>query len=675
MRIESAFTGITGAASLLSFSVVAVLLAISSVLLYRTRKSQAERDLAREEWEKTFEAVTDPIMIVTKEFTIARANRAMAEWIGVNRKDAVGLTCFRQVHLCNAPIAGCPHKRLLEDGKAHHSEIYDDHSGRYFSVAVYPFLDSQGNLSGSVHYAKDITTSKKAEEELRESEEKFKGLAASAKDAIIMMDDDGNISFWNDSAATLFGYDRGEALGTEVHRLLVPERFYHDFRQGYARFQNSGEGVFVGKTIELLARKKDGAEFPVEFSVSALRMRGKWQAISILRDITDRKSSEALIQQQLKNMTALSDIGMAISSTLDVRVTLKILLDRLISQLGIDAATILLLDQESLYLKCAASLGFKTQSIRNTSVRMGKGHAGQAAFERRMLIIPDLSDTLTNHLKDEEFRSYVGVPLIAQGKVVGVLEMFHRNAIDLSPEWLGFIELMAAQAAIAIDNATMFHNLQRTNTELTLAYDATLEGWGRTLEFRDEDTKGHTERVTGMTVQFARLMGLDEKEIIHLKRGAMLHDIGKIGIPDAILLKQGPLDPEEREIMQRHTSYAYELLRPIPFLRAALDIPYCHHEKWDGQGTPRGLKGDGIPLFARIFAVVDVWDALMSDRPYRPAWPLNKVKEYIRARSGTEFDPQVVEIFFRYLEDESCEDIWHIRNSSVNQSQNIPDKR
>jgi HD-GYP domain-containing protein (c-di-GMP phosphodiesterase class II) len=440
-------------------------------------------------------------------------------------------------------------------------------------------------------------------------------------------------------------------MGQEVHHLIVPQRFYRDYREGFRRFQQSGDGAFVGNTLELLARKKDGTEFPVEFSVSALRVQNRWQAISIMRDITDRKYAESLIQQQLKNMTDLSDIGMAISSTLDIRVTLKILLERLISQLGIDAADVLLMDQESLYLKCAASLGFKTRSIGKTSVRMGKGHAGQAAFERRILIIPDLNDTLTHSLRDENFRSYVAVPLIAQGKVVGVMELFHRTKIEPSSEWLGFIELMAAQAAIAIDNATMFHNLQRTNTELTLSYDATLEGWGRALEFRDEDTMGHTERVTGMAVQFARLMGLDEREIVHLRRGALLHDIGKIGIPDSILLKPGALTPEEREIMQRHTVYAQKLLKPIPFLRPALDIPYCHHEKWDGSGTPRGLKGEDIPLAARIFAVVDVWDALMSDRPYRPAWPLHEVKEFIKSRSGTEFDPQVVDIFLRYMEE------------------------
>jgi HD-GYP domain-containing protein (c-di-GMP phosphodiesterase class II) len=298
--------------------------------------------------------------------------------------------------------------------------------------------------------------------------------------------------------------------------------------------------------------------------------------------------------------------------------------------------------------------------MQRTYVRVGTGLAGRVVFERQMLIIPDLTDTLTSSLSDEDFQAYVGVPLIARGKVVGVLELYQRDTIAPTPEWLDFIELMAAQAAIAIDNASLFHDLQRTCRELTLSYDATLEGWGRTLEFRDEDTQGHTERVANMAVQLARLMDLDDREIINLRRGAMLHDIGKIGIPDSILLKPGPLTDEEREVMQRHTVYANELLKPIPFLRPALDIPYCHHEKWDGSGTPRGLRGDEIPLAARIFTVVDVWDALMTDRPYRSGWPLSKVKEYLQEHSGTDFDPQVVAIFLRHLDDESCEDIWNL---------------
>jgi len=166
------------------------------------------------------------------------------------------------------------------------------------------------------------------------------------------------------------------------------------------------------------------------------------------------------------------------------------------------------------------------------------------------------------------------------------------------------------------------------------------------LELRDNETAGHTQRVTDLTVRLARAMGMNHEEVAHIRRGALLHDIGKMGIPDAILGKPGPLSDDEWDIMRRHPVYAYELLSRILHLRPALDIPYCHHEKWDGTGYPRGLKGEQIPLAAQIFAVVDVWDALRSDRSYRPAWTEERAREYIREQSGKHFDPTVVDAFF-----------------------------
>jgi putative nucleotidyltransferase with HDIG domain len=204
---------------------------------------------------------------------------------------------------------------------------------------------------------------------------------------------------------------------------------------------------------------------------------------------------------------------------------------------------------------------------------------------------------------------------------------------------------LAGQTAIAIDNATLLENLNRSNSELTLAYDATIEGWSRALDLRDEETEGHTQRVTAMTVKLARFMGLSEVELVQVRWGALLHDIGKMGIPDYILRKSGPLTEEEVEEMKKHPRLAFEMLSPIRYLHQALDIPYCHHEKWDGSGYPRGLKGTQIPLLARIFAVVDVWDALTSNRPYRSAWTEEEVRDHIRALSGTHFDPRVVEAF------------------------------
>jgi len=214
-------------------------------------------------------------------------------------------------------------------------------------------------------------------------------------------------------------------------------------------------------------------------------------------------------------------------------------------------------------------------------------------------------------------------------------------------EWLDFLEALSTQVAIAIDSASLFDDLQRSNVELIPAYDTTLEGWSKALDLRDKETEGHSQRVTDMTIKIARKMGVSDAELVHVRRGALLHDIGKMGVPDNILLKPGPLNDEEWKIMRKHPVYAFELLSSIAFLRPALDIPYYHHEKWDGTGYPRGLKEKQIPLSARIFALVDVYDALNSDRPYRLAWPKEKIREHLLEQVGKHFDPKVVEVFFK----------------------------
>jgi PAS domain S-box-containing protein len=191
--------------------------------------------------------------------------------------------------------------------------------------------------------------------------------------------------------------------------------------------------------------------------------------------------------------------------------------------------------------------------------------------------------------------------------------------------------------------------LRETSVALQIAYDATLQGWSRALELREHETAGHSQRVVETTLELSRAMGIAEGELVHFQRGALLHDIGKMGIPDSILLKPGKLAPDEWEIMRQHPVYAYNLLAPIPYLAPALGIPYEHHEHWDGGGYPRGLRGEQISLAARVFAVVDVWDALSYDRPYRKAWPLEKVMDYIQDLSGKQFDPRVVDVFLGLL--------------------------
>lgn len=197
--------------------------------------------------------------------------------------------------------------------------------------------------------------------------------------------------------------------------------------------------------------------------------------------------------------------------------------------------------------------------------------------------------------------------------------------------------------------------LRKSEAALILAYEATLEGWSHAMDLRDQETKGHTERTVSISIKLAAAVGMSDEEITQVRRGALLHDIGKMAISDSILRKNGPLNEDEWQIMRRHPSYAYELLSSIEFLRPALDIPFCHHEKWDGTGYPRGLKGQEIPLSARVFAIVDVWDALCSVRPYRPAWPKEIVMQYLREQTGKHFDPQIVPVFIQMIENESAE--------------------
>ncbi|MFC1986759.1 HD-GYP domain-containing protein [Chloroflexota bacterium] len=254
------------------------------------------------------------------------------------------------------------------------------------------------------------------------------------------------------------------------------------------------------------------------------------------------------------------------------------------------------------------------------------------------------------------FIIYIAFSIFAHVGILGNWLRTVDNPVNLD-FWMLQGATMAMLLIMAVALIERFHRLQwntlkaerQVSAELAQAYDSTLEGWGRALELRDHETEGHCQRVTELTRQVALEQGLDASELVHVHRGALLHDIGKMGIPDSILLKPDKLTDDEWEIMRLHPVYANEMLSPITFLSRALHIPYSHHEKWDGTGYPRRLREEQIPLAARIFAVVDVWDALTSDRPYRQAWPQEKVLTYIRERTGTEFDPQVVEAFLSII--------------------------
>jgi len=359
-------------------------------------------------------------------------------------------------------------------------------------------------------------------------------------------------------------------------------------------------------------------------------------------------------ERRLQILQSLRSIDVAISNTLDREISLGILMEQAMIQLDADAVDVLLWYPDIQMIQYDQGKGFHTYRIEETELRLGEGYPGRVVLSRDLVKVPDISKadppfSRSQLMSMENFASYFAAPLVSKGEVKGVLEIFHREKHTPTREWFELLETLAGQAAIAIDNAELFESLQRANTELTLAYDETLQGWAKTLELRDVETEGHSRRVTDLVLKLANMMGVKDKKMLHIYRGALLHDIGKMGIPDRILHKPGPLNEEEWELMKKHPTMAYDLLSQIDFLEDSLDIPYCHHERWDGSGYPRGLEGEEIPLSARIFTVVDVWDALLSERPYREAWSKEKTVSYLQEQAGKEFDPQVVQAFLELI--------------------------
>ncbi|MGZ9221980.1 MAG: HD domain-containing phosphohydrolase [Anaerolineales bacterium] len=391
----------------------------------------------------------------------------------------------------------------------------------------------------------------------------------------------------------------------------------------------------------------------------------------VIQDITQVSQSlidlEQKVDDQLKvrqsQLGALMGVGRAINSALGLNRVLEEVMDTLIALMRAERGFLMLRDSNG-----------------ELSVRIARGldhiNLDEEAFRVSQTIVERVAASgepvlTTNAQEDPRFenqmsvaayhlRSILCAPLKLKSKVIGVLYVENRAHAGIFQENdLGLISAFADQAAVAIDNARLFDDLQRSNRELEktnfkleaanlelkIAYDATLNGWVHALDLRDKETEGHTQRVTILTERLARVMGVEDDQLLHIRRGALLHDIGKMAIPDGILLKQGPLTDEERALIQEHPTIAYKLLRPIEFLSPAIHIPYCHHEKWDGTGYPLGLRKEEIPFDAHIFAVIDVWDALTSDRPYRQALPHDEVRRRIKVDAGRHFDPHVVDAF------------------------------
>ncbi|MGQ9502143.1 MAG: HD domain-containing phosphohydrolase [Anaerolineae bacterium] len=443
-----------------------------------------------------------------------------------------------------------------------------------------------------------------------------------------------------------------DIIGKKVSEVWGEERFNLHVKpfldQCFSGQEVNYQGWFEFSTLGM--RYMDVVYYPYRDAAGKVT-----HAVVVSRDVTAFKLAQEEAQRQLQRLRIIHNFETTLITTMEVENIIRALLDQAVSQLEAIAANVWLYEPDTQMLRHMAGHGFAIPPADRSALHLGEGYAGRAALTGQIVKTvrplsewPDVSQSILHH--DGSLVYYYGIPLLARDQLRGVLELFTRHSWEVDPEYLHFLDTLASQAAMMLDNAQLFRDLQQAHQELIAAYDATLESWVRTLDLRDHETEGHTQRVANMTVALARLMGFEEPALTHMRRGALLHDIGKIAIPDSILLKPGPLTEEEQRIMRKHPEYAYELLSRFAFLRPALDIPYCHHERWDGTGYPRGLKGEAIPFAARIFAIVDMWDALRSDRPYRAALPWEQAYALIKGQSGTHFDPEVVKVFLEWLD-------------------------
>ncbi len=493
--------------------------------------------------------------------------------------------------------------------------------------------------------ARDMTERQRAEEALRESEAKFRAVVQTANDAIISADRHGHVIAWNAAAEKVFGYSTAEALGMPVSQ-IAPEPFRARQGRGIEQALVRSPNQMAGKMIEAAGLTKAGREFPFEMSLAAWQTQTGQFFTAIIRDISERKQHE-------NELRAIATVSAALRSA----PTRAEMLPAITEQLGLlfhcEAISIEIIDPITGEAVLEVAQGAWTSLI---GYRQPAGTGLNAILSETKQ--PYLDNQVGNNSQIGFPRQLMtslvavtGAPLLAQEQLIGFVWIGRKKEITQAEVRL--LVSVANIAANAIHRATLHERTKKDAADLAQAYDTTLEGWVQALELRDQETEGHTRRVVQLSVKLAQAMGIQDGALENIRRGALLHDIGKMGVPDAILHKPGALDEREWHIMRQHPEYAYKLLEPIAYLRPVLDIPHYHHEKWDGSGYPNGLKGEQIPLAARLFAVVDVWDALRSDRPYRQSWPKEKTLAHIRLLAGTHFDPQVVERFLKLIHEDA----------------------
>ncbi len=484
-----------------------------------------------------------------------------------------------------------------------------------------------------------------AEENSRVNEQKYRTLIETAPDFILTIDRQGFIQFINQIPPF---FNEEEVISASIYKF--PEVSYRK------KIKKIIDQVFLTHKknyYDFSVIRPDGTKVWYTTSIAYLEDNEKKElAIIIAKDITQQKNDFDVIQKRNQEIRILYEINQSIRNSLDLEEIYDAFSEGINKIIPCNGVTIYSYSIEDKKLQYEYSRWEckKKKAKKNPEVPLSENELEQIIKVIQTgtpLPITEAFNPPRDFMDPQKKGSGFLIPIIYESVVVGIIEIFNIIPDSNADTELHIFQAIVAQIAIASNNAKLYRELQLSNKDIQLAYDKTLEGWGKALQMREKETADHTHRVAELTMKLADAMGIPEEKKVHIWRGALLHDVGKLVIPDKILLKPGPLDDKEWEIMRKHPVYAYEWLNPIEYLLPALDIPYCHHEWWDGSGYPRGIAGDEIPLAARMFAVVDVYDALTSNRPYRKAWSHKKTIQYIKQQSGTHFDPNIVEVFMK----------------------------
>ncbi len=609
-----------------------------AMAIERKRVEQALRRSQKRN-ELIVEASTDAIFVETLDGIILDCNSVATQLYGYSHEQLCQMTVRDLVPAGTEPVMPGNIGQNLENQAALVETVNVRADDTVFPIELSMRLTTIEGDQVLVAYVRDITERKQAQNAIIESEAKFRDLAETTAAGIFIHRGEKYL-YVNPAWCQMTGYGANELKEIRVFDKVSPE-LVEDLKER-SRIHLRGAQDVDHYEIKFETRSREKRWFDVNSSL--INYEGKTAIISTALDVTERK----LHEHEMEAIVQMSEILRAKTKLDEIPPTILEILPDL---LNIEGALMITLDKKNKDLTRYYGSGSwkalegitlqKDKGLAGYIINSGKPYINHSAKTDEHFEFPEMIQTMT---------SIIGSPMIAQGKIIGALIVGSSHRMEEFE--IHLLMTITDIAAGGMHRAYLYEQTLEQTEELKNAYNATLEGWAHALELRDKETQGHSLRIANFTIRLARRMGFDENEIENLRQGALLHDIGKMGIPDTILLKPGTLTEMEWTIMRKHPAYARDMLLQIPFFKGSIDVPYSHHEWWDGSGYPQGLAGEQIPMAARIFAIVDAWDALISNRPYRKAWDRKEALAHIINQAGTHFDPDVVDAFVKLLQEE-----------------------